>query len=300
MLCSNAYGIKRAVMRDGRGNPAVWAIWFTAVLVSVSLTKNPLYLLIILLAVGTVIAARRAEAPSGPWKAFIGLGLSFVFISAVYNILISHYGETVLLTLPAGIPLVGGPLTLEAAIFGLTFGMTFMAGLLAFAALNMAVGTGELLRILPKGMRGASTVISVSLNFIPATVTAAVEISQAQTIRRLDYGKGLTGRIRKAGAAFVPLVITGLEKAVVMAESMESRAYGGGDTTKLKRVRRRWTAADYLLAAVSLTAVAAMLVFLAAGMGWLTYTPYPKISMPGFNPVIGTVLALLAAPAVAK
>ncbi|MFA5867518.1 MAG: energy-coupling factor transporter transmembrane component T [Actinomycetota bacterium] len=287
-------------MKDGSGNPAVWAIWFTAVLVSVSLTKNPLYLLIILLAVGAVIAARRAEASSGPWRAFVGLGLSFVFISATYNILISHYGETVLLTLPAGIPLVGGPLTLEAAVFGLTFGLTFMAGLLAFAALNMAVGTGELLRILPKGMRGASTVISVSLNFIPATVSAAAEISQAQTIRRLEYGTGLTGRIRKAGAAFVPLVITGLEKAVVMAESMESRAYGGGDTTKLKRARRRWTAADYLLAAFSVTAVAVMLFCLAAGTGWLIYSPYPKIAVPGFNPAVGLALALLAAPAVSK
>ncbi len=287
-------------MKAGLENPAVWAIWFTAVLVSVSLTKNPLYLLIVLLAVGAVIAARRADAPSGPWKTFIGLGLTFVFISTVYNILISHYGETELLTLPSWIPLIGGPLTLEAAVFGLTFGLTFLAGLLAFAALNMAVGTGELLRILPNSLRGASTVISVSLNFIPATVTAAGEISQAQTIRRLDYGSGFFGRIRKAGAVFVPLVITGLEKAVVMAESMESRAYGGGDTTKLKRVRRPWTAGDYLLVAIAVTVVTVMLSCLISGTGWLIYSPYPKLAMPGFNPVVGLVLALLAAPAVTK
>src|SRR5574340_514072 len=114
-------------MKDENGNPAVWAIWFTSVLISVSLTKNPLYLLAILLADGSVIASRRTEATSGPWKAFMGIGLTFLFISAAYNILISHYGETVLITMPSGIPLIGGPLTLEAAIFGFTYGLTFMA-----------------------------------------------------------------------------------------------------------------------------------------------------------------------------
>lgn len=285
-------------MKAGTANPAVWAIWFTAVLISVSLTKNPLYLIIILLAVGVIIASHRCETPAGPWKAFAGIGLTFVFISAIYNILISHYGETVFVTLPVWMPIIGGPLTLEAAVFGVTFGLTFMAGMLAFAALNMSVGTGELLRILPKRMRGASTVISVSLNFIPATVVAANEISQAQIIRRLDYGTGLSGKIRKAGAAFVPLVITGLEKAVVMAESMESRAYGGGDTTKLKHPRRRWTAADCLIAAASTTTVAVMLYCLVSGTGALVFSPYPKISAPGFISLVGLALALLAAPAV--
>ena len=287
-------------MKSGTENPAVWAIWFTAVLISVSLTKNPLYLLIILLAVGVIIASRKGAAPAGPWKAFVSIGLTFVFISAIYNILISHYGETIFVTLPARIPIIGGPLTFEAAVFGVTFGLTFLAGLLAFAALNMSVGTGELLRILPKRMRGASTVISISLNFIPATVSAAIEISQAQTIRRLDYGTGLTGKIRKAGAAFVPLVITGLEKAVVMAESMESRAYGGGDTTKLKRPRRQWAVADYLVTAVSIAAAAVMLYCFVSGTGSLIFSPYPKISAPGFNVVVGLALAMLAAPAVRK
>jgi energy-coupling factor transport system permease protein len=286
-------------MKAGAENPAVWAIWFTAVLISVSLTKNPLYLIIILLAVGVIIAERRGDAPAGPWRAFVSIGFTFVFISSIYNILISHYGETVFLTLPAWLPIIGGPLTVEAAVFGVTFGLTFMGGMLAFAALNMSVGTGEMLRILPRQMRGASTVISVSLNFIPATVAAAGEITQAQTIRRLDYGAGLTGKIRRAGAAFVPLVITGLEKAVVMAESMESRAYGGGDTTKLKRPRRRWTIADCLVASASITTVTVMLYCLVTGTGYLVFSPYPKILMPGFSPAVGLSLVLLAAPVVA-
>jgi energy-coupling factor transport system permease protein len=287
-------------MKESAENPAVWAIWFTAVLISVSLTKNPLYLIIILMAVGAVIAAHRGGAPAGPWKAFAGIGLTFVCISVIYNILISHYGETVLSSLPAWIPIIGGPITLEAAVFGATFGMTFMAGLLAFAALNMSVGIGELLRILPKQLRGASTAISVSMNFIPATITAAAEISQAQTIRRLDYGTGLIGKIRKAGSAFVPLLITGMENAVVMAESMESRAYGGEDTTKLKRARRRWGVRDYIATAASLAAVAVMLYCVFSGAGSTAFSPYPKLAAPGFVPIVGLALALLAAPAVSQ
>jgi energy-coupling factor transport system permease protein len=268
--------------------------------VTVSLTKNPLYLAIILLSLVAVLLSVRSAKPDNPWKPFIAFGLTFAFISIAYNILISHYGYYQFASLPAWIPIIGGPLTLEAAVFGLTFGMTFLCGIMAFAAFNMAVGTGELLRFLPYRLKGAATVISVALNFIPATVLAAGEISQAQTIRSLDYGAGITGRVRKAGAAFVPLIVTGLEKAVIMAESMESRAYGGRDSTKIARPRQPMLFADYSLIVAALIPVFVLGFCLVSGAGWLIYAPYPKLTAPGFSPYVGACISLLAVPAVIK
>lgn len=278
--------------------PVAWVVWFAAVLVTVSLSKNPLYLATILLSLFVVLLSKRGASAAGPWKPFIGFGLTFAVISVIYNILISHYGYYKFVTLPAWIPIIGGPLTVEAAVFGLTFGMTFLCGILAFAGFNMAVGTSEILRFLPGRLKSAATVISVALNFIPATVLAAGEISQAQTIRSLDYGAGIHGRVRKAGATFVPLIVTGLEKAVVMAESMESRAYGGADSTKIARPKRLLRLPDYLFIAAALIPVFVLAFNLISGTGWLIYSPYPRLAAPGFSFGIGASLTLFAVPAV--
>jgi len=50
-------------------------------------------------------------------------GLTVVTFSTFYNALLTHFGSTVLVTLPRALPLVGGPVTLEAAAFGATRGL---------------------------------------------------------------------------------------------------------------------------------------------------------------------------------
>lgn len=230
-------------MVSGRRNPAGMMTWFASILIVSTLIRNPLYLLILFLAVALIFVLKRPPNP-GPWDAFLKLGAVFFGVSLIYNVLISHYGATVITTLPSWIPAFGGNLTLEAAAYGAIFGLTFTIGIFAFAVLNITVGVSEIARFLPNAARGAATVITVTMNFVPATVATAREIREAQDIRGQTYGRGLTGAVRRAGAVVTPLIIAGLERAVVTAELMESRAYGNPEARSASGERLAWSAKD--------------------------------------------------------
>lgn len=286
-------------MTGRRTRTAAWCVWLASVLAAASLIKNPLYQVVLLAAVGIVFAAApRPDDQRHIWAAFLKLGTTFIVISLIYNILISHNGDTILLKLPERLPVLGGNITAEAAIFGIIFGLTFLLGMLAFAAFNLQIRAVELVRLLPGAWRPAATVISVTFSFIPATGAAAAEIQEAQLIRGLDYGKGLVGRVKRAGAVLTPLVVTGLEKAITTAESMESRAYGNPASPAADKERELWSTHDLILAGTALTA--AVVVIAASVTGWapLGYQPYPVLVAPPFNPMMGLALCLYVVPAV--
>lgn len=288
-------------MTGSRPRTAAWCVWLASVLTAASLIKNPLYQVILLATVGVVFAAApRPADQSRVWSAFLKLGLTFILISLLYNVLISHTGETVLAALPKWLPVVGGNITAEAAVFGAVFGLTFLLGMLGFAAFNLQVRAVELVRLLPRAWRSAATVISVTFSFIPATGAAAAEIQEAQLIRGLDYGGGVAGRVKRAGAILTPLVVTGLEKAITTAESMESRAYGNPAASSVRQDKEPWTAKDLVLLGTAVGAAAAIIAASTTGWAPLGYQPYPVLTAPAFNPIVGLVICLYAIPAVGQ
>lgn len=286
-------------MKQARQNPGAWCVWFASVLLTLSLIKNPLYQIIIMGASAVcLLSSDPGEDEAPAWSAFLKLGAAFFVLSLVYNILISHYGETVIASLPKVIPVFGGPLTAEAAVYGLVFGLTFMNGLIAFAVLNTRAGAAELINLLPRRMRSAATVVSITFNYIPATGEAAREIREAQEIRGMDYGPGVSGRVRRAGALITPLVIMGLEKSVGTAESMESRGYGNSGKSAPPRRKMPWTGYDILVALAGVVPAAAAAICAYSGLANLLFQPYPKLTAPGFTPWFGLVLCLFALPGV--
>lgn len=288
-------------MSSARQNPGAWCVWFASVLLTISVVKNPLYLLIIIAsAVLCFVSTDSGEDEAPAWSAFLKMGAAFFVLSLLYNILISHYGETVMATLPAWIPVFGGPLTAEAAVFGLVFGLTFMSGLVAFAVLNARAGAAELVNLLPRRMRSAATVVSITFNYIPATAEAAREIREAQEIRGLGYGSGISGQVRRAGASITPLVIMGLEKSVATAESMESRGYGNSLKSSPPRKRISWTGYDVAVAVAGAVPAVAAVICAYTGTAYLAFQPYPKLTAPGFSPWFGLVLCLYALPGLVR
>ena len=118
--------------------------------------------------------------------------------------------------------MVGGPITLESLFFGLSSGLNLFAILLLFAAFNVAVETHRLLRWIPVGLFQAGVVVSIALAFIPQMISGLQSIREAQRIR----GHRFRG-IRDLLPLFVPLLTTGLERSLTLAESMEARGFGG-------------------------------------------------------------------------
>ncbi len=198
-------------------NARAWLVWLAAALAVAMLATNPLYLVIVLLCAALVRASFGTGSTLPVWR----FGLTVVAFSTFYNALLMHLGDTVLLTLPRALPLVGGPITLEAAAFGASRGLALWTLFAVFAVLNDVLSPYELVRLTPHFMREAGLVVSITLAFVPQTVKSFSQVREAQAIR----GHQLRG-LRDLTALLVPLLADALEKAVQLAEAMEARGYG--------------------------------------------------------------------------
>lgn len=204
-------------------HPVTWLVWMMSAAVIAMVTLNPLYLALLTIAawVNYLAVSRRAPVAQS-WGMFIKLGLFVWAITIPFNALMVHYGQHVLFSLPATWPLIGGPITLEAVAYGFARGFSLISVLIIFATFNSAVDQARLMRRLPAFLYLISMVTSIALAFVPQMFDIMREIREAQRLR----GHKFRG-IRDLLPLFAPLLTSGMERAVQLAESMESRGFGG-------------------------------------------------------------------------
>ncbi|MCR4407443.1 MAG: energy-coupling factor transporter transmembrane protein EcfT [Anaerolineae bacterium] len=204
-------------------HPIAWLLWLGAAVLPVMLSQNPLYVGIVCLAAGIVYMVIGRYSPlAQSWSGFLKLGLTIIALTVPFNALSVHAGRLVIFTLPRTWPLVGGPITGEAVIFGASKALSLFTLLLLFAVFNCAVDQARLLRWTPAFLFEAGLVTSIALTFVPQMLRSMQEIYEAQAIR----GHRFRG-IRDLLPLFVPLLTSGLERAMQLAESMETRGFGG-------------------------------------------------------------------------
>jgi len=332
-----------------------WSLWALAAVLPALMTRNPLYLVIVLLAV-SLSYVQRERRDGAPWRVFLRAGLFFWALTIPFNALFVHAGDRVIFSLPQQWPLIGGPITVEAVVYGLVSGLALFTVLLVFTTYNAQVSHHELLRYTPGFLYQAGLVTSISITFVPQMLSSAQEIREAQAVRGHRFRK-----LRDMLPLFVPLLTTGLERAVQLAESMESRGFGGnlapiswrqelvrrlatvlglislsaglflsayfreesgfgwalavtgavmlllvfgaqGSRVQRSRYGRpRWDGADTLVAIASGVVIAVFAGIKGLAPMELVYYPYPPFSLtPGFNPLLGGVLLLLALPAIVR
>ena len=202
-------------------HPLIWLLWLVAAVVPALATRNPLYLIILLLTIAVVYMALGTRSPLAiSWGLFVRAGLLLWGATFVFDTLTAHYGATVLLSLPRQWPVIGGPITLEAVVFGATSGLALVTLLLVFATFNALVDHYRLLRLLPPSLYQVGVVASIAMTFVPSTAASLKDIREAQTVR----GHRFRG-MRDLLPLFVPLVTGGLERAIQLAEAMEARGF---------------------------------------------------------------------------
>lgn len=202
---------------DGRA----WLIWVGVVALLALLTRNPLYLALLLLTTRLVAYScqpRQGASFELPFWRIAGIILLF---STLFNMLLAHAGETVLARLPDGWWLIGGPLTLEAAIYGFISGLSLVTLLSAFLAFNAIVPSSELTRLVPPALHDVGLVLLVAITYVPETLRQWERIREAQLVR----GHRMR-RIMDWRPLLIPLLIGGLERSLDLAETMVSRGYG--------------------------------------------------------------------------
>ncbi len=247
--------------RDGRRprqallHPLAWLIWVAASVVVLSLTRNPAYLLLLLMCVSVTLheALQADDAPSLPLSP-LRFALVVITVSALFNALTAHFGQTVLFTLPGWLPLLGGPVTLEALIYGALSGLVLTGFFIAWTVLFVAVPTQALIRLIPRAFYPAGVVLTIAIAFVPTTFAQFHQIREAQAMR----GHRVRG-LRDWLPLLLPLLVGGLERALQLAEAMTARGFASQGAASRGQTRLRW-----LLAA----GMAVLLAGLLARLVW--------------------------------
>jgi energy-coupling factor transport system permease protein len=268
-------------------NPRALAAWSVAGITIALASGNPVYrVLVLLCALNVLVALRRPDV------SLRGMAIALLvaaLIAIVITTLASHTGDHAFLVLPAGIPVFGGPLTIEAALFGASTGLGIAAAVLAAAPLSLVLMPNSLVDALPSALARTGAAIGTALNLIPGIARSATEIRDAQRMRGWR-----PRRVREWPDLAVPVVLTALESSITLAEAMEARGYGSGARTHYTDVV--WRRADVVVGAVAGAAAVAFVLLRVAGVIGDWY-PFPALSVPPVN-VFGVACCLaLAMPA---
>lgn len=234
-----------------------------------------------LVSVAAGAGLRRMRAP------LITIGALSLF-AALLNFASAHLGATVVFSLPASIPGVGGPWTVEAIAFGVTGGVTIGAAILAAAPFSLILPAHDIVDALPRSLSRTGAAIAASLNLVPSIGSTFVQVSEAQRMR------GWRPRGPRSWAeVVVPVVLTSVEGSLQLAESMEARGFGSGPRTFYSP--RRMRGADWAVVAASAAAVA--LFVLSSAAGWAAaWAAYPSLSLPAVDARPALACLLLLAP----
>jgi energy-coupling factor transport system permease protein len=204
-------------------HPLTWVAWLLAGLVILSTTRNPIYLgltlawvAVISVTVDWVGIAANAQRLLSPLR----FGLVVASLAALINALNIHIGATVLFVLPRSLPLVGGPITLEAVVYGLLQGLVLTGIYAAFVLVNHVLAVRAIVRLIPRAYYPLAIVVTIALTFAPLTVRQFQAIREAQAIRGHRI-KGLHDWL----PLFLPLLLSGLERALQLAEAMTARGF---------------------------------------------------------------------------
>src|SRR6266853_5002961 len=269
-------------------NARAVAAWSACCLFVVLSTTNPFYKLMVL---GAALSALAAGAGLRRIRVLLVAVLLISAFAIVLNFVSAHLGTTVLFALPAQIPGLGGPYTLEALVFGSVGGITIASAILSAAPFSLLLDSHEVMDALPAALSRTGVAVAASLNLVPGVATCFVQVTEAQRLR------GWRPRGPRSWMdVVVPVVLTSVEGSIQLAESMEARGFGSGPRTALKSFPLRKS--DWLLVGASAAAVITFLASRAAG-GAADWYAYPALSAPSVDLASLAACLLLFAPVVA-
>jgi energy-coupling factor transport system permease protein len=270
-------------------NPRAWAAWSAASLVVVLTSTNPVYrALALLIALNVLLMLHRRDAALRPL--LLATAVAGV-LAAVLNTVLSHTGDHVVLTLPGALPGIGGPITVEAVVYGIDVALGIAAAVLSVAPLSRVLHPHELLDAFPAPLQRTAALTGSAINLVPAVMRNAVAISEAQ---RMRGGPGT--RLRDWHAVAAPVLLSALDESMQLAEAMEARGFGSGPRTRFVTVRMDLAA--WLVVVCSVAAIVVTVVARLSG-SLPDWYPFPTVTVPEVAVLPLLACVLLTAPLVA-
>jgi energy-coupling factor transport system permease protein len=239
------------------------------------LTTNPFYLAIVCAAAWFVYAAHRRAGPQlRSFRIFVIFGI-FAIAARTALVLVN--------------PLIHVPITTGSFVLALLEGARIATLLCVFGTFNSVSDPYSTLRLSPPRLYEPMLAASLALSLAPRTIAAVSEVREAQRIRGAN-----TTRWRNLPSLVVPVLETGMEEAVTLAESMDARGHGRGP-----RSSYRATSWDSGSVAIALSGVVAAVAFAWTAVqrrGDLSVAVSP-LQWPGVSIVLVVAISLLAIPA---
>jgi energy-coupling factor transport system permease protein len=262
-------------------NPLSWCAWAIAATAVALTARNPFVQLALALVLINVWLPYRSRRRLGALRIGLVLGVTPILFSLAF----SRFGNHPIFSFPP-VPIVGGPWTWDAFVFGASTGMALLLTIGVFAIVQLTVRSADLLTILPSPLYRAGTVVALALAFAPQTAATMQSIAEARRLRGHRTGW------RAAPALVLPLLLTTLERALQYGESLDARGYGARRRSRYQPTR--WSLPD---AAVVIAAVSTVVLLVIGGTP--SYNAYRDL-VPALPPVLSLVAAfLLVVPALA-
>lgn len=239
-------------------NTQAWLIWLLAASILTLLTRNPFYLVLILL-IARIVQNACSKDEATIKISFWRLSFIILLFSVLFNLLLVHVGLTVLLRLPQKLWLIGGPWTLEAVVYGAISALVLITLLAVFMAFNNIVSTSELISLAPRALTNVGIVILIAVSYVPETLQQLDRVREAQALR----GHRIRG-LRDWQPIIIPLLVGGLERSMNLAETMVARGYGATAGKQLSSKTRA-----LLLAGLLLIITGWLVSFYQSLPGWL-------------------------------
>lgn len=206
--------------------------------------------------------------------------LPVLFFTAVFNMLFTHYGTTVLFTA------FDMSFTLEGLFYGFCQGMMFLSVITWLSCCSSVLTSERFLSVFGRLAPNCALVFSMVLSFIPRLKKNAVEINDAGML--INDG---SSKMKKSISNFSALLTMTLEESIQVSDSMKARGFGKGRTAYSKY---RFSFKDGFCIAVIILLFAGVCALKITGRADFIFEPV--ICMKEFSPlgfIIFTALSLM-------
>jgi energy-coupling factor transport system permease protein len=250
-------------------HPAAWLAWSVGAGAFVLATSDPVLLAVVVASAWFVATVRgRRDATGVPFRGFL--------MAAVAALVL----RTALVAL--------GTIDASSIAFAALEGLRLAALLVVVGAFNAVADPFGILRLAPRRFHEPALAAALALSIAPRTALAARRVHEAQRARGLRLGP-----LRALPALAIPVLATGMEEALSLAESMDARGHGRGRRTRYRP--QPWTPEATLT--VVTAAVAAGVVGWAALGGWAELHPSTApLGWPATDPRLVLAAFALAVP----
>jgi energy-coupling factor transport system permease protein len=252
-------------------HPGAWFAWVAGAGVVAIATTNPFYLAPLFAAAWVVHSRRSVDGPAA--RSFRTFAL-FAAVTVVVRTLLVVFSP---------------PLSWNGVAYAALEGLRLGTMLVLFGTFNSVTDPFRVLRLAPRRWHEPALAAALALSIAPRTMEAAAKVRESQRLRGIEIKSW-----RTLPALAVPVLATGMEDAVTLAESMDARGHGRGPRTRYRP--DRFGRAAGATAALAVVAAATVVALGVRGEGALSVSTYP-LRWPGAELLPLAVALSFAAPA---